>query len=364
MKSSIIIDAHQDIAYNMVCFGRDYRQSALEIRAREAGSPIPQATNGQSVLGWPEYQQGRIAVIFATLFVLPRKYKASPFERVDFETPQEAYRLTSAQMDIYRRLVEESPDKFALITTRTELANLIAAWKDRPDESHPVGLVLSMEGAEGVSGEAELEEWWQKGVRLIGPVWAGTRFCGGTYEGGKFTPEGFHLLEIMQELGYTLDIAHMNEGSALQALERYEGAVIASHANVRALLQEDPHSRHLPDSVIRRLVERDGVIGVVPFNRFLKPDWKNSDPRELVRLEMVVDHIDAICQIAGDALHAGIGTDYDGGFGWPAIPLEMDTIADLPKLAQPLLAHGYSLADIESIFYGNWQRLLERTLPA
>jgi membrane dipeptidase len=336
----------------------------LETRAREAGSPIPQAANGQSVLGWPEYQQGRIAVIFATLFVLPRKYKTSPFERVDFETLQEAYRLTSAQMDIYRRLVEESPDKFTHITTRTELANVIATWQDNPDQPYPVGLVISMEGAEGVSGEAELEEWWQKGVRLIGPVWAGTRYCGGTHEGGKFTPEGFHLLEIMQELGYTLDIAHMNEESALQALERYEGAVIASHANVRSLLPEDPHGRHLSDSVIRRLVERDGVIGVVPFNRFLKPDWKNSDPRELVRLEMVADHIDAICQIAGDAQHTGIGTDYDGGFGWPAIPLEMDTIADLPKLSQPLLARGYSQADIEAIFHGNWLRLLERTLPA
>lgn len=361
---SIIIDAHQDIAYNMFSFGRDYRQSAQVTRAREAGTRIPELQNGQSLLGWPEYQQGKIAVIFATLFVMPRKYKSNESERVDYASLDEAYRLTRAQMDIYNRLTDESPDMFTLIKDRAGLARVISDWKNDPDSNHPVGLVLSMEGAEGVSGAAELEAWWDEGLRMIGPVWAGTRYCGGTYEAGKFTDEGFRLLEIMAELGYTLDIAHMTEESALQALDRYPGAIIASHANARAILKEDSTQRHLTDETIRRLVERDGIIGVVPFNRFLLPGWKNTDAREQVHLEMVVDHIDHICQLSGDANHVGIGTDYDGGFGWPAIPLELDTIADLPKLAQPLQTRGYSSEDIDRIFHGNWQRMLERTLPA
>ena len=360
----LLFDAHQDIAYNMFSFGRDYRQSAAVTRAREAGTRIPEEQNGQCTLGWPEYQQARMAVIFATLFVLPRKYKSTQSDRVDFATLDEAYRLTRTQMDIYDRLSEESPEQFALIKDRSQLAQHLTGWHSNSDVSHPVGLVLSMEGAEGISGPAELEEWWQRGVRLMGPVWAGTRYCGGTYEGGKFTSEGFRLLENMAELGYTLDIAHMQTEPALQALDRYQGAIIASHANVRALLKEDPSQRHLSDAVIRNLVERDGIIGVVPFNRFLLSGWKNTDSRELVRLEMVVDHIDAICQIAGDAQHVGLGTDYDGGFGWPAIPLELNTIADLPKLAEPLALRGYSPVEIEAIFHGNWQRLLEHTLPA
>ncbi|MHB0966307.1 MAG: dipeptidase [Bellilinea sp.] len=359
-----IIDAHQDIAYNMYSFGRDYRQSAAVTRARETGTRIPELQNGQSTLGWPEYQQAQLAVIFATLFVLPRKYKTNESERVDFATLEEAYRLTHAQMDIYNRLADESPDQFTLVKDLPGLAKVLNAWEGDPTAAHPVGLVLSMEGAEGVSGPAELEEWWEQGVRLIGPVWAGTRYCGGTYEGGRFTSEGFRLLENMANLGYTLDIAHMKEEPALQALDRYSGAIIASHANARALLKEDPTQRHLTDTVIRSLVERDGIIGVVPFNRFLLSGWKNTDPREQVTLEMVVDHIDHICQIAGDALHVGLGTDYDGGFGWPAIPLELNTIADLPKLAQPLTTRGYSPEEIEAIFSGNWQRLLEHILPA
>ncbi len=359
----LIIDAHQDLAYNIFSFGRDYRRSALTLREQEVDAPIPELQNGKPLLGWPEYQQAKVALVFASLFILPRKYKTDQYDRVDFGTPAEAYRLYRAQMDIYHRLAEESPDKFTLVKDRPALAALLLDWEKVPDREHPVGLVISMEGAEGLSRPEELEEWWQAGLRIVGPVWAGTRYCGGTKEKGKFTSEGFRLLEIMAELGYTLDIAHMSDESALQALDRYEGAIIASHANARALLTADDSGRHLTDEIIRRLVEREGVIGLVPFNRFLVSGWKNTDPRELVHLEMVVDHIDHICQLAGDSLHAGIGTDFDGGFGWPAIPVEMDTIADLPKLAGLLAARGYTQADIDAIFYGNWQRMLERTLP-
>lgn len=360
---SIIIDSHQDLAYNFFSFQRDYRQSALVLREREKNTPIPELQRGKPLLGWPEYQRAKVAVIFATLYIFPRKYKIDRYERVDYETMEEAYRLTRAQMDIYHRLVEESPGMFNLVKDRRDLDGILSAWNTDPENEHPVGLVISMEGAEGVSGPEELEEWWQEGLRLIGPVWAGTRYCGGTEEKGKFTAEGFRLLEIMADLGYTLDIAHMSDESALQALDRYEGAIIASHANARALLKADDTGRHLTDEVIHRLVERNGVIGVIPYNPFLLSGWKNTDPRELVHLEMVVDHIDHICQLAGDAQHVGIGSDFDGGFGWPAIPVEMDTIADLPKLEQPLVSRGYSPDDIDAIFHGNWQRLLERTLP-
>ena len=70
----------------------------------------------------------------------------------------------------------------------------------------------------------------------------------------------------------TLDISHMTEASALQALDRYEGPVIATHANARALIKGVQGERHLTDLTIRRLIERDGVMGVLPFNRFLRPE--------------------------------------------------------------------------------------------
>jgi membrane dipeptidase len=104
-------------------------------------------------------------------------------------------------------------------------------------------------------------------------------------------------------------------------------------------------------------------MGVVLFNAFLKPHWKVSDPREDVTLDNVVAHIDHICQIAGDAQHVAIGTDFDGGYGWPAVPLEIDTIADVQKLAPKLAQRGYNETDIAAIFGGNWQHMLEGSLP-
>jgi membrane dipeptidase len=80
-------------------------------------------------------------------------------------------------------------------------------------------------------------------------------------------------------------------------------------------------------------------------------------------LELVVDHIDYICQLAGDAKHVGIGTDFDGGFGLQSVPAEINTIADLQKLVPLLKKRGYTENDITAIMGENWLSLLKETLP-
>ncbi len=362
-----LIDAHEDLAYNALNFGRDYHLSAAEIRQREKDTPIPTWNNGQALLGYPDYQRGQVALVFGTIFVTHRRHAAGSFEKLVYEDSSQARRLYHQQLDYYHALVDRFPACFRLVRSQKELAETLKPWEAisgaEPAPNLPVGIVMSMEGAEGIGEPAELEEYWEAGLRIVGPVWAGGRLCGGMIEPGRFTSEGYALLEAMAGLGFTLDISHMNEESALQALEAYEGPVIASHANPRALLKDPHNERHLTDRTLRALVERHGVIGVVPFNRFLRPDWRNGDDRRLVRLEHVAAHIDYICQLAGDSLHVAIGSDFDGGFGWPAVPLELDTISDLQKLAPVLAARGYQPADIEAIFNGNWRRCLERSLP-
>jgi membrane dipeptidase len=289
------------------------------------------------------------------------------WDQLAYNNLDEAAHLLRGEYDLYRRLADESPEKFSLVRSRKDLQAVLAPWEqspaDYPNTTHPVGLVLLLEGAEGLRAPDELEEWWHMGLRLIGPVWAGTRFCGGSYEPGGFTPEGRELLEVMGSLGYTLDIAHMTEESALQAMDQYEGPVVATHANARALLKGDETERHLSNRQIQRLLDRDGLIGILPFNRFLKPSWSPADDPESVTLEHVAAHIDHICQMAGDALHVGIGTDFDGGFGYGAVPQGIDTIADMQKLVPVLQARGYAPADIDNIMGGNWRKFLERTLP-
>jgi membrane dipeptidase len=127
-----------------------------------------------------------------------------------------------------------------------------------------------------------------------------------------------------------------------------------------------PNNRHFNDTVLRGIIERDGVIGAVPFNAFLKPGWKrkHGSRRDEVPLDMVAAHIDHVCQLAGDSNHAGIGSDFDGGFGVQSVPPEIDTVADLQKLI-PLLHHrGYSESDIANIMGLNWLNFLQKNLPA
>ena len=167
----------------------------------------------------------------------------------------------------------------------------------------------------------------------------------------------------MAEFGFGLDISHMDEKAVLQALDAYPGQIIASHSNAKALLKGWDNNRHLEDRVIQRLVERSGVIGVVPCNRFLNPAWHYGDPRQGVTIQHIVAQIDYICQIAGDAQHAALGTDFDGGWGVQAAPVEIDTIADLHKLAPLLAEKGYTEADIAAIFGQNWIGVLRKILP-
>ena len=363
---SFIIDAHEDMAYNILTFGRDYRLSVAETRQREEGNALIYDNTGRSLLGWPEYQQGRVAVIFSTLFLAPQNHAGGDWENQVYGSFSQARELHRKQLNVYRELCDRNPDKFRQILTLNDLNDVLRPWQQPvtdPAATAPVGLILSMEGAEGVQELSELEEWWQLGLRFIGPVWAGTRFFGGMYEKGPATKEGFQLLNTMAEIGYGLDISHMTESSALAAIDHYEGVVIASHSNVRKLVPGPSEERHLSDAILERLIERDGVVGVLPFNKFLVSNWQKGDPRENVTLKHLANHIDAICQIAGNARHVAIGTDFDGGFGWPAVPLEVNTIADVQKIGPILSERGYSTEDIDAIFGTNWQRILERVLP-
>jgi membrane dipeptidase len=360
-----IVDSHQDLAWNILSFGRDYLCSAEKTRQNEKGS-LTVERNGDSLLGWPEYQQGEIAVVFATLFSTPARW-AYDWETCVYRTSQEAKKQYRQQMDLYFRLVDDNPEKFRFINSASDLDEVLAGQKKAHPAAggYPVGLLVLMEGADGIEEVDELEEWWDLGLRFIGPAWAGTRFCGGTKEPGPLTNKGRRLLAAMAEHGFSLDLAHMDEPAAMEALDRYPGQVVCTHANCLALLPAHEFNRHLSDRLIHGILERDGIIGVVPFNTFLKDGWlKDKSSREEVSIERLVDHIDHICQLAGDARHVGIGSDFDGGFGLQSTPKEIDTIADLQKLVPLLLARGYSDEDAAAVLGGNWIHILHRSLPA
>lgn len=358
----LLVDAHEDLAYNILTFGRDYTRSAAETRHAESGSQIYEQ-NGDTLLGWPDFQRGQVALIFATLFAAPQRAREGDWDTQCYKNADEARHRYRLQADVYHRLCDEYPAKFRLARGSRDVRAILAGWENPSLVERPVGLILLMEGAEGVRSPDELQEWWELGVRIIGPAWRGNAYCGGTREPGPLTRAGYALLDAMASIGFTLDISHMDERAALQALEHYPGAIIASHANAAALLKGAETNRHLSDAVLRSLIERGAVIGVVPYNKFLLPGWKRADGREIITLQHLAAHIDYICQLSGDAAHAGIGSDFDGGLGLQDVPAGLDTIADLRKLIPLLAEKGYSEADIASVMGQNWITLLERALP-
>jgi membrane dipeptidase len=362
----LIIDSHQDLAWNILTFKRDYLRSVVETRSLEANTLIPER-NGECLLGWPEYQRGQVAVIFSTLFAAPAR-KRELWDTIwypDFDT---AHRLYRDQILLYQKLADSQPDKFRLITSRRELDSVIEHWSAAPQngDGHPVGLIYLMEGADGIRSPHELAEWYELGLRLIGLAWVGTRYCGGTGDPGPLTEEGKKLLAAMADYNFMLDLSHMDDVAALEALDRYAGPIMATHSNCAALMKGAETNRHITDRVLRGLIERGGVNGLLPLNSFLKVGWtrKSGSRREEVPLDAYVAHIDHICQLAGNADHAAIGSDFDGGFGLQSIPPELDSIADLQLIAAKLLERGYSESDAHKILGGNWLRFLQEHLPA
>jgi membrane dipeptidase len=361
----LTVDAHQDLAWNILTFGRDYTLSAADTRQREAGGLAPQV-NGDTLLGYPDYMRGNVALIFATLFAAPVRAKAGDWDKLTYVDSNQARHLYSDQLDAYKYLVDRAPEKFRLVLSTRDLESVLSAWSSDEEEKPdlPVGLIPLMEGGEAIRSLDELAEWWERGVRIIGPAWMSNRFCGGTREPGPLTQEGRSLLDAMAEIGFMLDLSHMDWAAAREALDVFEGPILASHANALRQVKDGESNRFLTDDIIERIVEHKGVIGVVPFNRFLIQTWKNSDPREACPLEMVAAQIDYICQKAGDTSHVGFGTDFDGGFGLQHVPAGIDTIADLHKLVPMLASRGYNEEDINAIYGGNWIKLLKKSLPS
>jgi membrane dipeptidase len=352
----LIVDGHEDLAYNALVDGRDYLRSAYETRADEDGGPIP-VGNGLCMLGLPEWLRGGIGVIITTITAIPREdCKAG---ELGYSNPEGAYQQGIAQLNVYGSWAADHP-QICLVKARTDLDRVLESWA-RPDpERRQVGMVLLIENADLIRRPEEVCFWYEHGVRLIGPAWNSNRYTANTEQTGTLTDLGRSLLKEMESRGMILDLSHMSDAACAEAVATYQGPIVATHANPRRLV--DVH-RLIPDETIRGVIEHDGVVGIMPANWALHRDaWSRRITKPDIHLDLVVDAIDVVCQLAGDARHAGIGTDFDGGFGAEQAPAEIDTIADLPRVADALAERGYDEESILAIMSGNWLRVLRGAL--
>jgi membrane dipeptidase len=353
----LIFDAHLDLSWNAMQWGRDLLRSAYTIRTMEVGTAGPGRAQGTVAL--PEMRRGRVALCFATVLA---RAAGPPETNIVYPSRAQAHATARGQLTYYQAL--EHLGHIRLIGGRAALDAHLAEWQlwdqaAAPDagDTPPPGFIVSMESADPILAPDHLEEWWNLGLRVIGPAHYGPgRYAGGTGTEDGLTSLGGPLLDEMQRLGVILDVSHLNDQGFWQALERFEGRVLASHNNCRALV---PHQRQLSDDMLRAVIAREGVIGAVCDIWMLSPDWNYSkSTNEKIKLDNLVDHIDHVCQLAGNSRHAAIGSDLDGGFGREASPSDLDTIADLQQIGVLLAERGYSAADVEAIMHGNWVRLL------
>ena len=346
-----IFDAHLDMAWNACEWNRDLMLPVGELRQfeKQFSDMIP----GPCTVSWPELRRGNVTTIIATLLPrLHRKHKRLTF----YQSREAAYGASYAQLAYYRAMVARGI--LTHITDRQSLDRHVAACESNFDKQ-PIGFILSMEGSWSVLSPGQISEWYEAGLRILGPAHYGPDYyCHGTGSPGGLKEQGPALLREMDRVGMILDATHLADQSFWEALDIYSGPVLASHHNCRALV---PGDRQLADEQIKALIQRGAVIGAAFDNWMIQPGWQIgvSSP-ETVSLEQIVNHTDHICQIAGNANHCGLGTDLDGGFGKEQSPHDLDTIADLHKIAEILDRRGYKAGDIERILFKNFVDFFRR----
>jgi membrane dipeptidase len=351
----LIVDAHLDLSMNAMEWNRDLTQPVADIRKRESGlSDKPD--RGKGVVSFPELRKGDIGLVVATQIA---RYVAPNNLLPGWHSPEQAWAQTQAQLAWYQAM-EEAGELYA-ITNKAGLNDHLENWKNGKGKK-PIGYIRSLEGADSLVTIDHVHRAYRDGLRAIGPAHYGPgRYAQGTDATGIMGPKGHELLKEMESLNMILDATHLCDDSFWDAMDHFHGRVWASHNNCRVLVN---HNRQFSDDQIKELISRGAVIGGVMDAWMLIPDWVRgvSTPQATgCTLEVLIDHMDHICQIAGNSLHIGIGSDLDGAFGKEQCPTDIETIADLTKLENLLSKRGYTAADIENVMHGNWLRFLRET---
>jgi membrane dipeptidase len=351
----LIFDGHLDLAMNALEWNRDFSRPIEEIRGRERGmTDRPDRERG--TVSFAEMRRGRVGLCVATQIA---RYVHVDNPLPGWHSPEQAWAMTQGQLAWYREM--EARGELIQVRDAAGLDRHLQRWRGDTDERLPIGYILSLEGADSIVSMRHLERAVEAGLRAIGPAHYGPgTYAHGTDADAGIGVRGRELLREMERLGVILDATHLCDTSFWEALEAFRGPVWASHSNCRALV---PHNRQFSDDQIRALVERGAVIGAALDAWMIVPGWERgrSTPESAgVTLDRLLDHVDHICQIAGNAAHVGIGSDLDGAFGREQTAAEIETIADVARIPHLLRARGYAERDIAAIAHGNFIGFLRR----
>ncbi len=350
------IDIHLDLSMNAMEWNRNLRLPVSDINTRESGKTDMPGRSGATV-SLPALREGNTGLVVATQlarFVSPENPLSG------WHSPEQAWAQTQGQLAWYRAM--EDAGEMVQIRDLEQLGKHLLLWNDETISSQkPIGYILSLEGADSLVTLQHLERAYAYGLRALGPAHYGPgRYANGTDATGKMGEKGISLLKEMDSMQMILDATHLCDDAFWQALDLFKGPVWASHNNCRAIVN---HNRQYSDDMLKALIERGAIIGAAMDAWMIVPGWvrKVSTPLQAgCDLEALVNHIDHICQLAGNTKHICIGSDLDGGFGKEQCPYDIHTIADLQKFPGLLTSRGYTSQDIEAFMYGNALRFIQK----
>lgn len=315
MDDLFIVDAHEDIAFHINYFERDF-----------INPEIP------CMITLPGLIQAGIRLVFNTIFVHPK------------HRPDQTVEKAKAQVQIYDDIFVKNGNNVARILNSHDLDQLM--------NNNKIGFLTLMEGADPIEELKDLKFYFDKGLRILGPAWNNkNKYASGHETDSALSDEGKKLIIEMNKLGITLDLSHLNEKCFWNAINITNLIPIATHSNARTLTN---HPRNLYDDQLLAISERGGVTGIVFYNTFLKTG-KNTPT-----IEDIFKHTDYIINLCGED-HVGIGTDLDGG-KIEEFPREIQQISSLPLIAQYFLEKGYKEERVKKIMGTNFLRVLKTNL--
>lgn len=294
----------------------------------------------------------------------------------------EALNTTLEQIELVKLMIDRYPDTFELALSADDI-----------DRIHREGKIASLIGVEGGHCIEEsltvLERLYELGARYMTLThadslsWADS----GTDKprSGGLSPFGVEVIQKMNDLGMMVDLSHVSPDTMHDTLDVSTAPVIFSHSSARAVAD---HPRNVPDDVLKRIAEQDGVVMVNFFSAFIVPEsaakysegmalerelkQKYGDDSAKIEREMnrwrrranykrgtihdVLDHIDHIAKTAG-VTHVGLGSDFDGV---SIVPEQLDDVSYYPYITQGLLDRGYTEEEIAGILGGNLMRVFRK----
>lgn len=277
-----------------------------------------------------------------------------------------------------RETLEGHPD-VRLILSASDATEVAADAGHGPPA--PIGALLGIEGGYAIRDDLDVvDELFELGMRCLTLTWKEPTHWADAADGGPhggLTEFGRRLVDRLQALGVLVDLSHASDAAALDAIERAERPVVASHSGMRRLA---PLPRNLPDDLVEAIAGTGGLVGVSFFNGHLDAEFEArcaplrdrefDDTEALARavleevgtlpMSRLVEHVDHAVRLVGPE-HVALGSDFDGMW---APPKGLEDCARLPELSIALAEAGvFDEGGLKAFLGANWLRVVSATLP-